>query len=221
MRAERHFVLAISLLLAIVWAHSRVDASHHHHCNFFFFLLAFDVYFLWNWLKNKWQTSYGQSIHIFFVRNQIYSVYRTIFAISWDNYVQNTVIYCFFFLAASSTCSSTSTTSTSTSTSTKEFKESPKKPPKHPKHKKKKKRKHEIFIKGGENCQRTCRGLNWPCCVIHKKAPDAWYCIKYYARNKWGRCVPIKSYKCQKEKMPTCVCGPNCVGNPAAEEYQW
>lgn len=129
-----------------------------------------------------------------------------------------------FFLSASSSCSSTSATSTSTSSSTTKFKESPKKAPKHPKHpkhKKKKKRKHEIFIKGGENCQRTCRGLNWPCCIIHKKAPDAWYCIIHYARNKWGVCIPIKSHRCQKEKLPTCVCGPGCEGNPAAEEYQW
>lgn len=35
MRAERHLVLATLLLLAVVWAHSKVDAGHHH-CNFYF-----------------------------------------------------------------------------------------------------------------------------------------------------------------------------------------
>ncbi|KAG5878426.1 hypothetical protein JTB14_026299 [Gonioctena quinquepunctata] len=58
---------------------------------------------------------------------------------------------------------------------------------------------HEYYDCGSA-CQTECRTLGERCPIVNVRCNDACYCIKGYARDDQGVCIPIK--KCPPK--PTC-----------------
>lgn len=134
--------------------------------------------------------------------------------------------YGFFILARASSSSSSSSSEHSSnhyhSYESENSQQKPninKKPPPKPKIKC---RKHEVYKSKGNACQRTCAGLNQPCCINFIVAPEGCYCEEDYARDtKCNRCIKIKSEKCKRDLKP--ACGPRCnetCGNPIGTNYK-
>lgn len=66
----------------------------------------------------------------------------------------------------------------------------------------------------GGGCQRTCAGLDRPCCVYTLVPVQGCFCKTGYALNKYGVCVPECIRACQREKLKPCKCGePECSGS--------
>lgn len=67
------------------------------------------------------------------------------------------------------------------------------------------------FLCTGSGCQKTCAGLNRPCCVYTFVPVQACFCKEGFAQNNCGVCIPECSAACQREKLPPCKCGdPKC-----------
>lgn len=43
----------------------------------------------------------------------------------------------------------------------------------------------------GSACQTTCENIGQPCPIVNIRCNDDCYCIKGYARDSTGKCIPI------------------------------
>lgn len=50
----------------------------------------------------------------------------------------------------------------------------------------------------GSACQNTCATHGQTCPIVNIKCNDACYCVKGYARDQDGKCIPEKSDCCVK-----------------------
>lgn len=62
--------------------------------------------------------------------------------------------------------------------------------------------KFEVYACGSA-CQTTCATFNQPCPIVNIKCTDACYCIKGYARDQRGVCIPDTDPECERLKPGT------------------